>query len=222
MNQIGGPPSSSGSFQGFGSSIPINDRHAAAQHAPATAHVSQSLGGGGDGEGGHGLHVRAAGGGEEMRAVCVKTEEVSHEHEDMTLQPPHHLHLQHQPVHQHIGGMYYGGGEGDGVGVKMEGAHRMTLPPHTDEVDGLDLNDHDLVGLPEDITGVLGEQDGDIWDVLVDPDGGSFVCLLLYLIVCFGGVRVKFRVKWYQKLRFGVMCMKFGDLVDFSFDPGCC
>jgi len=27
-------------------------------------------------------------------------------------------------------------------------------------------------GLPEDITGVIDGQDGDIWDVLVDPDGG--------------------------------------------------
>ena len=32
-------------------------------------------------------------------------------------------------------------------------------------------------GLPEDITGVIDTQDGDIWDVLVDPDAG-WLCYL--------------------------------------------
>lgn len=63
-----------------------------------------------------------------------------------------------------------GGGRVEGVGA----AQRLTPPPQTDELGGLEMQHHDdLVGLPEDITGVLGEQDGDIWDVLVDPDGGT-------------------------------------------------
>jgi hypothetical protein len=63
--------------------------------------------------------------------------------------------------------------------VKVEGcgeegtAKGVSPPPQMDETGGIELHDHDLVALPEDITGVLGEQEGDIWDVLVDPDGGE-------------------------------------------------
>ena len=38
-------------------------------------------------------------------------------------------------------------------------------------------------GLPEDITGVIDTQDGDIWDVLVDPDAGWLCYLRLVFIV---------------------------------------
>ena len=63
--------------------------------------------------------------------------------------------------------------------VKVEGgdeegtAKGVLSPPQMDETGGIELHDHDLVGLPEDLTGVLGEHEGDIWDVLVDPDGGE-------------------------------------------------
>lgn len=60
--------------------------------------------------------------------------------------------------------------EGYGEEARATG---VSPPPQMDETGGLELHDHDLVGLPEDITGVLGEQEGDIWDVLVDPDGGA-------------------------------------------------
>jgi hypothetical protein len=35
------------------------------------------------------------------------------------------------------------------------------------------------LSVQEDITGVLGDKEIDIWDVLVDPDDGLLLCLLL-------------------------------------------
>ena len=64
-----------------------------------------------------------------------------------------------------------------GLEVKQE--HNVEVehltPPFTDETGGLEMHGGDLLAAPEDIAGVLGEQEGDIWDVFVDPDGGALV-----------------------------------------------
>jgi len=126
MNQMGGP-SSSGSFQGFGT-------------AAVNAKVPRGKGAGSAGP-------AAAGG----SGGSVKQEQM--------------------PVEAGDGGNSHHSIKAEGG--EAETAAGVSPPPQMDETGGLELHDHDLVGLPEDITGVLGEQDGDIWDVLVDPDGDA-------------------------------------------------
>jgi len=78
------------------------------------------------------------------------------------------------PSEANGGGMTHAAAKAEGGGGGEEGtAKSVSPPPQMDETGGLELHDHDLVGLPEDLTGVLGEHEGDIWDVLVDPDGGE-------------------------------------------------
>jgi hypothetical protein len=122
-----GGPSSSGSFQGFGT-------------AAVNAKVPRGKGAGSAGP-------AAAGG----SGGSVKQEQM--------------------PVEAGDGGNSHHSIKAEGG--EAETAAGVSPPPQMDETGGLELHDHDLVGLPEDITGVLGEQDGDIWDVLVDPDGGT-------------------------------------------------